>query len=187
MDKYKKVVMEYAENHKDEILHNRGNGHALIIFQGIFKYARKNIRVAAKDWSNTELVNRPEFIEALCEYLDRSGAELKLLLSSEPSRVALMRLKNNVFKALFFHRAYGEGRVEIKVSDGKSFLKEGKPVHICTADTLMYRIEDDIEERQAICNFGDSKNTASLEERFDKIFQNTEIVRPFTLSEGLLS
>ncbi len=82
--------------------------------------------------------------------------------------------QNNFYLTLYKHPAYREGRITIVDGEGKSFKfkKENKTIHFCTADSLMYRLEDDIEHRKAIGNFGDSQTAKELETVFDQAFNS---------------
>jgi hypothetical protein len=73
--------------------------------------------------------------------------------------------------------AYKDNRVCIKNSDGRRFTVDDNEVHFCTADSRMYRFEDDVKCRKARCNFGDKETTKFLEDYFDREFNtiNTTI------------
>ena len=172
MDAYRKEVERYAAQAENYLLHNKGPKHAKIIFENIFRNASHKIRIAANNLWNTEVVNTPEYIDALLNFLNHSESSLDILLTNMPTPDSIIAEsgKQNIFKSLFNHRAYSEGRIIIKSGEGKSFkatVGELKEVHFCTADSRMYRYENDIKERLAICNFNDPKTTKHLEELFD--------------------
>ena len=79
-------------------------------------------------------------------------------------------ISTNIYKRLKLNPAYQKGRIEIKNAGHDRFFLGKKPVNFCVADGLMYRVEDDIERRTALCNFGDAKKAEALEYAFDKVF-----------------
>lgn len=173
MEEYRRTVEAYAYHHENYLFHNEGNKHALIIFENIFKNAKNTIRIAANNLCNSEVVDRKEYIEPLIKFLDNGGA-LSILLKDAPCPTN-EELKNTycLFRALYNHEAYKNGIVKIKSGDGKFFHdNNGHEIHFCTADGHMYRIENDIVERKAICNFGDEVKTKELDNLFDGVFDS---------------
>ena len=54
------------------------------------------------------------------------------------------------------------------------FFIEKKPVNFCVADGIMYRLENDIVKRTAICNFGNSDKAVPMEKVFDEVFNSLD-------------
>lgn len=173
MEEYRRIVEAYAARHENYLFHNEGNEHALIIFENIFKNANDTIRIAANNLCNSEVVDRKEYVEPLIRFLDNGGT-LKILLKDAPD--AANEEFNSpccLYRALFNHDAYKNGAIQIKSGGGKCFhdAKQNE-IHFCTADGHMYRIENNIVERKAICNFGDEVKTKELDDLFDRIFDS---------------
>lgn len=160
--KYGNAVAHYAAAHTNYLFHNEGNEHALIIFSNIF-------RIAARNLCNTELVDKYEYISAVRCFLDIPDTKLRLILSSmDESQMNASLFFFNLFKL----EAYEEGRIDIRYGNGKNFHKGEKTIHFCTADSSMYRIEDDMDNHRAMCNFGDPDTTVKLEKIFDAAAEN---------------
>lgn len=175
LEQYRNAVKDYAERGVDYLFHNEGDEHALIIFTNIFLFAERIIRIAANKLCNNEVVNQEEYIKSLKGFLDKKDTYLHIILSNRPS-VEEANQDNCLYKMIFDHRAYKEGRVKIKDGEGKSFHdKNGKTIHFCTGDDKIYRIENDIKARKAVANFGDIKTTGVLNKAFDEVFRSVNV------------
>lgn len=181
MENYRKAVTYYAEREENYVLHNEGDAHALVIFSTMFKYSKNKIRIVAKDMANEEVVNTKEYIEAMNLFLERSEAELQIILSDFKESVNDIPAERNFFKFLVRSEAYKDNRVHVKISKEKTFKLNGKPAHFCTSDGHAYRMEHDIDKRKAWCNFGSPETTSKMDELFDKAFK--EVAEDFKLSE----
>ena len=130
------------------------------------------MRIAAESLTNLEVANNQEYLTALQFFLDRPETQLQILLSDAPQKP----FEYDLFRMLRGHEAYREGRVEIRDGKGRNFRRNGLVCHFCTADSRMYRIETDITNRKAECNFGDKSTTEFLERIFDEAFrQGTKV------------
>ena len=174
LEQYRNAVKDYAARGVDYLFHNEGDEHALIIFTNIFCNAKETIRIAANKLCNKELVNQKEYIDNLKLFLNKGDTRLFVLLTSRPTNEEAMS-NDCLYKMLYEHPAYKEGRISIKDGQGKSFHdKDGKIIHFCTGDSKMYRIENDIRGRKAVANFGDEKTSTVLNSDFDKAFSSVE-------------
>lgn len=173
LDEYRKAVEYYASNGIDNLIHNRGNEHALIIFQNIFRTANGHIRIAANNLWNDEVVNTKEYIDSLSAFLNRPNSKLDILLTDEP-HIEDVKAKEgyNIYRMLYNHRAYLSGRVRIMSGEGRTFQHKGTPLHFCTADGHMYRLETNPYEREAQCNFCDTTHTGKLIDNFDRVYSS---------------
>lgn len=180
MEDYRKSVEFCAKKHLDNMLHNEGNEHALIIFENLFKYSQKHVRIVAKDLANNEVVNTKEYVGAMKSFIEKPGILLDILLTNFNKEVAFIEDDVNLFYLLANSKAYKEGRVRIKSLNGKSFKANNKTVHFCTSDGHAYRLERDIERRIAHGNFGDTSFTSTLDNLFDNAF-NSDFVNEVKL------
>ena len=176
-ESYVKAVQAYAREGRDYLFHNLGNEHALVIFVAIFENAMGKIRIAANNLWNKEVVNTTEYQDALRMFLERKDTSLDILLSSFPKEDIQNEKDINIYKTILTSPAYREGRVRVRLGEGKCFKSGEQPVHFCTADGKMYRFEDDINLRRATCNFGDSDTTAEMDKSFDEVFANQEEIK----------
>ena len=167
---YAREVEKDAKEGTDYLYHNEGNDHARIICTNIFKNAKTEIRIAANRLYNDEVVNTPEYISSMKEFLDKPKTILKILIVEAP-KVEDVKKDNTFYGMLFEHPAFKEGRITIKEGRGKSFSdNNGNKVNFCTADDRMYRYETDITRRKAVANFGDQKRSKELKEIFDRVY-----------------
>lgn len=174
MQRYREAVSYLAKNKVNNLLHNAGNEHALIIFENIFKNAVQEICIVAKDLNNEEVVLKPSYLSGLSEFLDKNDVKLKVLVSEFDSDT-ISSEEDSFFRRVFNSKAYKEGRVEIKNSNGMGFRNSAygnSVLHFCVADGIMFRLETDIERRKAICNFGDQVFTSELRKAFNMGFDN---------------
>ncbi len=177
LEQYRNAVKDYAVRGVNYLFHNEGDEHALIIFTNIFLNAKSTIRIAANKLCNKEVVNKQEYIDSLKVFLDKKDARLFILLTNRPTAEDIED-QSCLYRMIYNHPAYKEGRIQIKDGQGKSFHdKNGAVVHFCIGDETMYRIENDIVERKAIANFGDGKTAGVLNRGFDKVFAsiNSEV------------
>ena len=177
MKQYRSAVENYAKNGVDYLFHNKGDKHALIILSNLFRNAQHSIRIAANKLFNEEVVNTQEYITSMKGFLDRNDTTLSILVSQKPEVEDFKTInpENTFYWMLYKHPAYNQGRIQIRDGKGKSFKNiDGKKVNFCTGDDRMFRLEDNIEERQAIANFNDNAFTAKLIEVFDSVFPNIQ-------------
>lgn len=172
MKEYRIAIEKCARLHLDNMVHNEGNEHALIIFENMFKYSKDHVRIAAKDMANVEVVNNATYISAMKTFLNNPNAQLDILLVNFNESVRDLPHETNFFYHIYNSEAYSNGRVRIKQSNGGCFKAGGKPMHFCTSDGHAYRMERDINLRTAHCNFGDKDTTKHLENLFDRVFSS---------------
>lgn len=178
---YEANVREKARSKTDYLFHNEGNDHALIICENIFKTAESHIRIAANQLYNDQVVNTPRYIEAMKFFLDKSNTKLDIIITNAPAREDVQK-EGTLYGMIYDHSAYKEGRIRIKVGEGKSFRNDaGEMVNFCTGDNRIFRFEDDIENRTAIANFNEPKTTQELILEFDKVFGI--LVKPLNLDD----
>lgn len=172
IDDYKKAVSYFASRKQNFAIKNEGDDCARVIFTNIFLNASNEVRIAANTLRNN-VVDSPEYQDALTSFLSREGATLHIIVHNLPDNVG-ENANTNVYRRLFLHPAYKEGRVVIKEAKIDRFFIDKKPVNLCVADGTMYRLENDIEKRTAICNFGNPDKAAPLEKAFDSVFNSIE-------------
>lgn len=170
IEKYSEAVEFLASQKKNFDIHNEGDDYARVIFSNIFKNARHTIRIAANSLRNV-VVDSPEYQDALCSFLGRDNTLLQIIISQLPES-ANENSSSNIYRRLFLNPAYSEGKIHLKNAGRNLFTIGGKPANFCVADGLMYRIENDIEKRTALCNFGNESRALKLEEIFDRGFQS---------------
>ena len=170
LEEYREAVEWHARNKENNMLHNKGNEHALIIFENLFKYSEDHVRIFAKDLANMEVVNTKPYVDAVKSFIERPNAKLDILITNFNEDVKDIDRDVHLSYVLRNSKAYEEGRIRVRSTNGMTFRAQDKPVHFCTSDGHAYRMERDIEQRVAHGNFGDTDTTRSLEAAFDKAF-----------------
>ena len=163
---YNEAVEFNAKRKNNFMFNNKGSDMALIVFRSIFRNATKNIKIVAKNLDN-EVTNHIEYITALESFLGQSNCKLEILVSEHTQQ----NDEEKLFKMLTKYK----GKVFIKtISNGRTFKDDkGRIIHFCIADGHMYRLEYDIENRMAECNFNDVKEYALLDGLFSSVFNNS--------------
>lgn len=175
MDKYKQFIADLANHKIDRVFLNSDEEHALAVLVQLFQIAQKEVRIFAGNLCH-HVGNKQEYIVALSEFLERGGI-LHILLNNYDEAIAKT---SNLYKRLAYYKAK-KMPIVIKETKARPYLtndQEKKEVHFTVGDYSAYRIETDIENRTAECNFNNpiiAKQTADF---FDKIFNqpnSTEI------------
>ena len=180
--KFEDVVKAYASEQKDYVFHNIGDSEAVVIFDNLFRNASTKVRITANSFWNNAVVNDIVFNEALRLFLEKDNTSFDLMLSNFPLDEVQNVEANNIYRMIYSTKAHREGRVRIHLGLGRSFTTNNTPIHFCTADTRMYRLEEDINTKRATCNFNDPITTKSLENAFDAVFESLD---PIVLSDVL--
>lgn len=172
IEEYRQAI-EFLALHKQNFsIHNVGNEHAKIVLSNIFLNARHTVRIVANTLRN-DVVDSQEYQDALCSFLSRDNALLQIIVSKLPNNVS-ENCNCNIYRRLSLNPAYAQGRIKLRIA-GKNLFRIGdNPANFCVADGIMYRLENDIENRTAICNFGDVSRSIKFEQVFDKAFYNIE-------------
>ena len=172
IEEYRKAVEYLATQKRDFDIHNEGDEYAKVIFTNLFLNARKTLRIAANSLRNS-VVDSTEYLDALDSFLGRDGTTLQIIISHLPEN-ASEDSTLNIYRRLRLNPAYSQGRIHIKNAKRCIFRIGDTPANFCVADGLMYRIENNIERRTALCNFGNSSRAKLLEERFDEGYNSIE-------------
>lgn len=174
IEEYREAVEYLAREKKDFDIHNEGNDCAKVIFTNIFINARQTVRIVANTLRN-EVVDSPEYQDALDAFLSNEGSELKIIINHLPDN-AQEDSANNIYRRLHRHPSYLAGRIEIREAGRDMFHVGDKPANFCVADGVMSRVESDVVKRNALCNFGKRDRAVKLEEVFDNGFSSIQNV-----------
>lgn len=169
MEEYKFFVSNLADNSINRIFLNSDKEHALVVLANLFRHANKEIRIFAANLCEN-IGDEPEYIEAISEFIEREG-HVRILLNKYNEDLLK---KSNLFKRLAYYVYYGSD-VIVKTTSIRPFLSkdpEKKEVHFTVMDETGYRIETDIENRTAECNFNSPVMAKGMVNFFDKIFDD---------------
>lgn len=168
MNTYKKFVSDLAKGHVDRVFLNSDEEHALIVFANLFKTAKDTIRIFAGCLCE-HVGNESEYIEAISDFIERNG-KIRILLNKFNEN--LIR-ESNLFKRLAYYKSEGHDIIIKKTTARFHLTKEPlKEVHFTVVDEIGYRIETDIEERTAECNFNSPALAKSIANSFDETFNS---------------
>ena len=172
IEEYREAVSSFASSHRNFDIKNEGNDCARVIFANLFLNATKTIRMVANTLRN-EVVDSQDYQDCLDAFLSRERTLLQIIIHHLPDN-ATENSNSNIYRRLSLNPAYERGRIQIKKAGKDRFFLGKRPVNFCVADGLMYRVEDDIEKRTALCNFGNAKKAEGLETAFDRVFSNIQ-------------
>ena len=150
MNDFRNMVSRLASLGENRIFLNSSEDHAVVVLSEMFKVAKSNIRIFA-GCLYERVGDSPEYIQSLSDFIERGGA-VKILLNNFNTEEGK---KTNLFKRLAYYQEIGKS-IEIRITDTKPYLtndEEKKEVHFTIADEKAYRIETDIKQRAAACNF----------------------------------
>lgn len=167
LNKYAEAVEFNAKRKNDFMFNNKGNEMALIVFRSIFRNATDSIQIVANNLNN-EVTNHPEYISALDSFLSKSKTKVEILLSSHDAEADC----SPIFKLL---TKYSDKAFVRIIQDGRAFKdNKGRVIHFCVADKHMYRMEYDIDNRRAECNFNNIKECKMLSKLFYDVYDDSQ-------------
>lgn len=173
MKEYNFFVSSLAKDNADRVFLNSDEEHALIVLVNLFRQAKETVRIFAACLCE-HIGNKPEYIVAISEFIERGGKVRMLLNKFDENLVS----NSNLFKRLAYY-AYEGADIQIKRTLAHPFLSKDpqrKEVHFTVIDETGYRIETDIEKRTAECNFNNPTLSKGLVSFFDRIFNANESV-----------
>jgi hypothetical protein len=174
MNEYKVLVRFLSENKVQKEFLNSDQEHALEVFINLFRQAQGVVRIFAGCLCN-DLSNSSEYIVAISDFIEKGG-KVKILLSKyDESLIA----KSNLMRRLSYYSSPGEyaENITIKATKQKFFYTrdpDKKEIHFTVADENAYRIETNIEQRSATCNFNNPRDAKVLVELFDRLYDSEE-------------
>lgn len=169
MTEYQSFIHKLSEGNIDRTFLNSDIEKAKDVSCEIFNKAQFSLRIFAGCLC-AEFCNSVEYVEALSDFLERGGSLRILLNEYQPDYVK--------HSALFMRIAYflSQGKsVDVRMTNAKPYFSNDpnkKPIHFMVGDEKAYRVEDDIENKHAFCNFNNPSYAESLILYFDKTFMD---------------
>jgi hypothetical protein len=170
MVEYEKLIENLAKNRESMMYYNSGPDHAAIVFSKIFKYAHTELCILAGNMKGG-ISNQSSYLSELRQFLERKG-QVKLLLREFDK-------KNNpeLFQLLSKYQFLFPDQVEVKIATSVlTDTETSREIHICTGDSSIYRIEEDIEKYTAKGSFNDPLTTQALNRIFAEMFESASPV-----------
>lgn len=171
MDKYRYFVTNLAQNSINRVFLNSDEEHALEVLVQLFKISKSVIRIFAGSLCH-HVGNKPEYIIALSEFIERGGTLLILLNNYNEENAKA----SNLYKRLAYYKAKNMPIV-IKTTPSHPYFTddpEKKEVHFTVGDDNSYRIETDINKRTAECNFSNPIIAKQISDFFDTLFNRSD-------------
>jgi len=163
IERYENSVRILADNRIGDVLLNKGEDHAKIIFYNLFRIAESTVRIFAVDLSG-DVPNSDEYTTQLREFLKRKG-RAHILLEQTP----------DITKSVFGILCEFADQVSIKTTTLRPKIGDGE-INFCAADDFAYRIETDKVKCEAHVSFNDKKQTSELKRVFDLMFTDEKSI-----------
>ena len=173
--KYKEFVKMLSDTSDDRIFLNKGEKHALIVLESIFRQSTENVRIFAGNLFRT-VGNDAEYISALSNFIDKNG-KVRILLNDFDENLAK---KSNLYKRLSYFKRMGKDII-VKRTTARPYREsdsQKREVHFTIGDKRAYRIETDINQRTAQCSMNRPSVACPIADFYDTLFtdkQSTEI------------
>lgn len=167
MDKYINYVIALARGKDNSVFLSNDDAQAITVLSNIFKNADKEVRILAGSLCS-KIANDPEYISSLSDFIERNGKVMILLNKFNENEAVLC----NLYKRLSYYSSIKK-TIIVKSTDGHAYMStdtDKKEVHFTIADNNAYRIEFDIENKIAECNFNDTEVVENLKKIYDGVF-----------------
>ncbi|MET0636679.1 MAG: hypothetical protein ABWZ25_11685 [Chitinophagaceae bacterium] len=157
-----------AYNDEDKVFYNSGPFHAAAVMGTMFNNAKYNVQVFSGGFTG-EVSDKEIYLSGLKGFLDRPGVKLDVIIQDK-SRIK----KGRIFQIF---REY-PSKVTLHFTDAKMRYSPSSDddinpspeqfLHFCIADQKMYRLETDIKNYRAECNFNDPNMAGILKNIFQQ-------------------
>lgn len=186
MNNYRAFLHYLSTNNLDRVFYNENDPKAKEVFIEIFKKSKSTIRLFSGSLSNKDVSNTSEYIQTLSSFIE-DGGELKILLNRfEENREGIINA--DLFKRLALYQKK-EMKVVVRRTSNRLHLTkddgERQEVNLCVGDNNIYRLETNIENREATCNFNSEELATQYITVFDSIFDNDNLSSNINLIELL--
>lgn len=166
---YIQFIKKLSSENAHQVFFNSNNEKALSVFIELFERSRTEIKIYAGQLCNDEVSNDPKYIIAISNFIERGGRVRIILNNYDADRA----LNSPLFRRLALYKSEGKDIV-VKSAKGRlvSTLDDNKnEIHFCVADNISYRLETNINERTAQCDFNAPELSQALSDIYDSIFE----------------
>ena len=164
---YREYILDLANSDRNVVFYNSGPQHGAFVLATIFSKAENNIKIFNGGFSG-EISSDRLYQENLLDFLVKGG-KLEILCNQNEVK------KSDFFNLLAFYNELIPGSITVKQTT--TIVTKGdteNAIHFAVADNKMYRVEDDIDNYTAFCNFNDPEQAQILSSLFDGIFNNED-------------
>lgn len=171
--KYSESVSFAADNSLNNVLYNEGDEHAIFIFSNMFRTAKKEILLYARNIFSLEnkVTTSASYITELLHFLKRENTSLRIILSEYNPDTDTNLLRESI--------AEYRSKIQIKTNIKQNIKISDNLIHFCIADGKMYRMEYDIKHRKARCNFNDIVSCKKFTSLFNQMFISESAIETF--------
>lgn len=173
---YYKFVRDLAVNKTDRIFLNSDEEHGLVVYVNMLNNAKCKVRIFAGNLCE-HIGNKPEFVEAISDFVERGGT-VNILLNDYNEDLVV---KSPLFKRLAYYVSENK-KIVVKQTEVSAKLGNNGSVHFSIADDTSYRLETDVIERTAQCNFNNTTVAKKLIDAFDLVFGSEEYSQTINLT-----
>lgn len=180
MEKYKEYVRLLSRNNDSKEFFNSDGKHAIIVFGELFNIAKDYVYIFA-GCLTSPVANSPEYIQSLSGFIERGGI-VRILLNKFDSKNIIY---SDVIRRLLYYKIIGKN-VDIRTTLLKPHYSEDpdkKELHFTVVDDKAYRIETNVDERSATCNFNNATTAKDLRKIFDMIYVNSSMSKELDLNK----
>ncbi len=175
-DEYRKLIEELASKSINQRVSNGQPLHAGILLETMLKRARSRVCIFSGNL-DPAAYDQPGILDAVVQFMRRSGARLRILLQETQARELLMQ--KPLVRILDENKATAMGVTEIRCAKGP--YSTPRAHHFSVMDDHAYRFEVDHAKMQAFANFNEPKVAKDLLTAFDQAF---DIAVPMLLIPG---
>lgn len=168
---YSDFVRSLAQSGENRTFLNSDEDKAIEVMINLFHVSNEEVRIFAGNLCNN-VGNNPDYIIALSEFIERGG-KLFILLNNYNEGLAK---SSNLYKRLAYYISIDKD-VHIKSTPAHPYLvgdQDKKEVHFAIGDKKAYRIETDIVQRSANCNFNNPAVAEGMADFFDSLFERDD-------------
>lgn len=168
---YSEYISTLRKNRQNRIFMNSDNEKRKDVYRELLQSANSNLRFFAGNLCD-EITNSEEFVERISDFIEKNG-NLEIILNRYDEDLIKA---SNLYKRLAFYSAqnYAISVMTTSMTVSISIQDKETPAHFAVADQMAYRLEIDIENRNAICNMNDGALAQKLIDIFTQISSNSQ-------------
>lgn len=168
---YDVFVENLAKGHVAQIFTNQSASHALSILRNVFKFAEHDVNIFSGRLDSC-VYNDKELISAAKDFIINRKGTVRVLVQDNIDQ-SRKDSENDFLNAILSSGG------NINCTNYDHPLKNADK-HFFVSDSKTYRVELDIKERSAVCNFNDEALGAQLNNAFNSLWDMK--VTPLSLS-----
>ncbi|MES2591294.1 MAG: hypothetical protein V4608_05380 [Bacteroidota bacterium] len=162
LDDYRVAIENLAATSSDFVFANSGAEHACIVMSNIFKTAKGNVNIFAKNLKGD--VSKGEYLIQMENYLKTPTGNLKVVLEE--------LIQDGASEAIKLMQKYAH-KVSVYVMNPDYLSSRTQINHFTLADDKMFRYETDTVAYTAVCSFNDTKTCSQLNNLYSLYLDNS--------------